>query len=183
MHSSTSTDDGFPIRCQICGSTSIVNVSKPPGDSVCPACGSFLWLEALVEVTRLNSFVPDLCISQLDAGDRDDAIRELTRLLAEKLCWTTDQEVTFRNAVVKGEGQCSTGIGSGFAIPHASVDWIDHCHSVMAFIPDGIPFNSVDGDPVHTIILVASPKSRPGEYLSLLERLSFSLRRTGPSAI
>lgn len=176
MISSTSTDDGFPIRCEISGTTSVVNVSRPPGDSICPACGSFLWVAALVEVTRQNLFVPDVRIPQLNASNRNDAVREVTWAIGEQLNWTQDQRGAFVNAVLVREEMGATGIGRGIAVPHASVDWIDECFTVIALAPDGIPFNALDGEPVHTIVMIASPKSRPGVHLRLLERVSRSLR-------
>jgi len=181
MNSSTSTDDGFPVRCEICGTSSTVNVSRPPGDSVCPACGSFLWVTALVETTRQNSFVPDLQIPRLDASNRDDAIHELSKAISKELCWTVDQQTSFASAVLKREELGSTGIGRGFAVPHASVDWIENCFTAMALAPGGIPFDALDGESVHTIIMIASPKSHPGDHLRLLERVSRSLRWAGQS--
>ncbi len=173
---STATNDGFPVRCDLCGTSSIVNLSNPPGDSVCPACGTFLWVTALVEITRQNAFEPNLVIPRLRATTRDDAIGELTQAIAGELDWTADQQDWFVQAVLEREKLGSTGIGRGFAVPHAKVDWGDSCFSVMAYTPDGIPFKALDGGLVHTIVLVASPKSLPGEHLRLLERLSRAVR-------
>src|SRR5690606_11873435 len=149
----------------ICGAVSVVNVSRPPGDAVCPACGSFLWVTAVVEVTSRVSFVPDLRIAQLEATRRDDAIQEMARAAALELNWTPDQEAALVDAVVKREELGSTGIGRGFAVPHASVDWLESYFTTMAFAPNGIIFNAFDGEPVHTLILIASPKSRREAYL------------------
>lgn len=179
---STSTDDGFPIRCEICGTSSIVNVSRPPGDSVCPACGSFLWVTAVVEITRQNSFVPDLRIARLGSRTRDEVLREISMALSEKLRWTADQQTSFVEALLQREALGSTGIARGFAVPHAKIDWIKDCFTAIAFAPDGIAFNTLDDAPVHTIIMIASPKSRPGDHLRLLERVSRSLRRAASSA-
>lgn len=179
---STATDDGFPVQCEICGAQSIVNVSRPPGDSVCPACGSFLWVAALIEVTRHHSFVPDLRVSQLDVTNRDDAICQLSQAIADELNWTASQTTDFVKAVLKREELGSTGIGRGFAIPHAPIDWLDNCFTAIAFAPEGITFNALDGQPVHTIIMIASPKSHPRDHLRLLERVSRSLRWAGHSA-
>jgi nitrogen PTS system EIIA component len=181
MMPSTSTDDGFPVRCEICGNSSIVNVSRPPGDSVCPACGCFLWVTALAEVTRRDSFVPNLRIARLDATNRDDALREMSSLIAEELRWTFDQQNLFVDAMLKREQLGSTGIGNGFAVPHAKADWVDDFFTAMALAPDGIAFDALDGKPVHTIIMIASPQSRPGDHLRLLERISRSLRWAGHS--
>jgi PTS system fructose-specific IIA component/PTS system nitrogen regulatory IIA component len=182
MITSTSTDDGFPIRCEICGTSSIVNVSRPPGDSVCPACGTFLWVAALAEVARLNQFVPDLTLSHLDSTNRDDSIAELAQAIADRQNWTTAQHASFVHAVLKREELGSTGIGRGFAVPHAAVDWIDCCCTVMGCAPNGIAFNALDEKPVHTIILIASPKSCPADHLRLLERISRSIRWVGNTA-
>ena len=103
MMPSTSTDDGFPVRCEICGNSSFVNVSRAPGDSVCPVCGCFLWVKAIAEVTRRNSFVPNLLIARLDATNRDDALRKMSRLIAYELSWTFDQQNLYFDAMVKRE--------------------------------------------------------------------------------
>jgi mannitol/fructose-specific phosphotransferase system IIA component (Ntr-type) len=182
MIPSTSTDEGFPICCEICGNSSIVNVSRPPGDSVCPVCGCFLWVTALAEMTRQTSFVPDLRIARLDATNRNDALREISMLIADELGWTIDQQTSFVDALLKREELGSTGIGRGFAVPHAKFDWINDFFAAMALAPDGIAFDALDGEPVHTIIVIASPQSRPGDHLRLLERVSRSLRWAGHSA-
>ncbi|MFO0942962.1 MAG: PTS sugar transporter subunit IIA [Pirellulales bacterium] len=182
MMPSTSTDDGFPVHCDLCGNSSTVNVSKPPSDSVCPVCGCFLWVTALVEVTRRQeSFVPDLLISRLETINRDDALREMSRLISEELSWTIDQQSRFVEALLHREHLGSTGIGNGFAVPHAKVDWVDQCFTAMALAPDGIAFDSIDLKTVHTIIMIASPQSQSGEGLRLLERISRFTRWVGHS--
>ena len=139
-------------------------------------------MTALAEITRQNSFVPDLRVARLDATNRDDALREIAILIAEELRWTLDQQTLFVDALLKREELGSTGIGRGFAVPHARIDWIKDCFTAMALAPDGIAFDALDGEPVHTIIAIASPQSRPGDHLRLLERVSRSLRRAGHSA-
>jgi mannitol/fructose-specific phosphotransferase system IIA component (Ntr-type) len=176
---SLSTDDGFHVRCEICGNQSIVHVARPPGDSVCSACGSFLWVTAVVEMTRQNSFVPDLQLTQLDATHRDDAFREISESIAVELSWTDRQTERFVEALLEREQLGSTAIGRGFAVPHAKAEWIENCFSAMAMTPAGMDFNASDGELVHTIILVAAPQSRPGDNLRLLERISRSLRWSG----
>lgn len=154
----------------------MMNVSRPPGDSVCPACGCFLWVTALAEATRRNSFVPNLLVARLDATNRDDALREMSRLIAGELSWTLDQQNLYVDAMLKREKRGSTGIGSGYAVPHAKVDWVDDCFTAMA-LADDIAFDALDGKPVHTIIMIVSPQSRPGDHIRLLECISRSLRR------
>ena len=183
MVPSSSTSDGVPVHCEICGTSSIVDVSRPPGDSVCPSCGTLLWVHAMAELTSRNSFVPDLRLSQLKATNRDDAIRELTQAIAEGLDWTSDQHASVCHDILAREELCSTGIGNGVALPHALVDWTDRSFTAMTLAPDGIPFNALDGQPVYLIIMIVSPSSRPEEHLSHLERISRSLSGVGPSIV
>ncbi len=41
MLPATRTPEGEPFRCEVCGTLNRVDVSRPLGDSVCVACGSF----------------------------------------------------------------------------------------------------------------------------------------------
>ncbi|WP_197232007.1 PTS sugar transporter subunit IIA [Novipirellula artificiosorum] len=109
-------------------------------------------------------------------------MREITSRAAAEFDWSIAQQNELSDAILKREELGSTGIGSGFAVPHASVDWLSSCVTVMAFAPNGIDFDSLDGQPVRTVILIASPKSKPGDHLRLLERVSRSLRFLGHTA-
>ena len=43
---STRTPEGEPLKCGVCGHEHLVLLSSPPGDSVCPTCGSHAWLSS-----------------------------------------------------------------------------------------------------------------------------------------
>jgi hypothetical protein len=40
---SSRTPEGSPVHCPLCGAESRIELSDPPGDSVCPICGCHLW--------------------------------------------------------------------------------------------------------------------------------------------
>ncbi|MCA9201011.1 MAG: hypothetical protein KDA87_25905 [Planctomycetales bacterium] len=44
MRISSRTPEGEPLQCRICTRTSLVLVSDPPGDAVCPNCGCHDWI-------------------------------------------------------------------------------------------------------------------------------------------
>lgn len=44
MIPSSRTPEGEPLRCLQCGARNFVDVSTPPGDSVCPNCGTLAWI-------------------------------------------------------------------------------------------------------------------------------------------
>ena len=179
MNVTSTTDDGFPIQCEICGQSSIVNVSRPPGDSVCPCCGSFLWVQAISEIRSQQQLIPDIRIRELTARDKPSAIQEMVDAVSRELGWNALRADQLFTKVMKREELGSTGIGRGIAVPHAKTDWADSCITAIALAPDGIDIDSRDGLPIHTLILVVSPTSKPGDHLRLLERISRTTRFLG----
>lgn len=175
----TMTDDGFPIHCQICGASSVVDVSRPPGDSVCPVCGTFLWVDALAEIANLDGFVPDVRLSEVLARTRTEAIHTVVDGIAEELGWTSEQSTRLTCAILARESLGTTGIGRGIAIPHASVDGVDRCVTVLAYLPVAVDFAAVDGRPVHTIARVASPPDSRADSLRTIQQFVRSLQHAG----
>lgn len=65
MPPSSRTPEGEPLRCKVCGAWSNVEVSSPPGDAICPSCGSHVWLanpfiRFSTTKTRIQNFVAEL---------------------------------------------------------------------------------------------------------------------------
>jgi fructose-specific phosphotransferase system IIA component len=110
----------------------------------------------------------------LPASDKAEAINCLSSLL------TTSGKVTdgthFVKAVLEREKLGSTAIGAGIAIPHARANTVNEVSIAFARSNQGIDFNSVDGDPVHLIFLLAAPIESGSLYLKLLARISRLLR-------
>ncbi len=71
----------------------------------------------------------------------------------------------------------STGIGHGVAIPHGRMP--DLGQPVIALVrhPEGIDFDSIDGNPVHIVILLLVPDSEDRTHLELLARLARVLQQ------
>jgi PTS system fructose-specific IIA component/PTS system nitrogen regulatory IIA component len=79
-------------------------------------------------------------------------------------------------AILKRELLGSTGIGRGVAIPHAKHTTIDRLIGTVAISKKGVPFDSLDGEPVYVFVMLISPQDRPGDHLRALENVSRSLR-------
>jgi nitrogen PTS system EIIA component len=79
-------------------------------------------------------------------------------------------------AILKRELLGSTGIGRNVAIPHAKHVSIDRLVGTVAISRAGIPFDSLDGEPVYVLVMLISPQDRPGDHLRALENVSRSLR-------
>ena len=72
---------------------------------------------------------------------------------------------SFKQAIISREMLMSTGIGNGFALPHARLDSIKNIKIGFARCLEGIIYESIDDKPVHFIIMVAAPKNYEKDHL------------------
>lgn len=106
----------------------------------------------------------------LAATEKTAAITELVDLLsAEGRCAARD---ALLSAVLTRENQRSTGIGRGFAIPHAKSDAVDRLVVALGRTAEPIEFKAIDGQPVRLIALLASPISATSMHIQALAKLS-----------
>ena len=75
-------------------------------------------------------------------------------------------------ALMKREKICSTGVGKGLAIPHATLEDIDATHMAVATLSDSMDFNAIDDRPVRLVIMLISPPGKTEEHVGLLARIS-----------
>ena len=66
----------------------------------------------------------------------------------------------------------STGIGEGVAIPHGKLAGLDRLVASFARSPEGVDFESIDGQPTHHFFLLVVPEHSGGQYLKALARIS-----------
>jgi mannitol/fructose-specific phosphotransferase system IIA component (Ntr-type) len=79
-------------------------------------------------------------------------------------------------AIMKREGLGSTGIGRGIAVPHTKHAGVDRLVGTVGVSPEGIDFDSLDGQKAQLFFLLVSPPDRPGDHLRALENISRQLR-------
>ena len=78
----------------------------------------------------------------------------------------------FKKQVYHREEQGSTGVGEGVAIPHGKSKAVKEPGLAAITIPDGVEFDSLDGNPVNLLFLIAAPDSDSNVHLQILARLS-----------
>ncbi len=66
----------------------------------------------------------------------------------------------------------STGIGEGVAIPHGKLAGLDRLVASFARSPEGVDFDSIDGQATHHFFLLVVPEHSGGQYLKALARIS-----------
>jgi hypothetical protein len=80
----TRTPEGEPLKCSICGEVSLVLVSLPSSDSVCPCCGAFSWIKIEQDLGPFLSQCDRAMLPPLLDRIRTSASRsQVCRLLAD----------------------------------------------------------------------------------------------------
>lgn len=78
----------------------------------------------------------------------------------------------FKRKVYLREEQGSTGVGEGVAIPHGKSKAVNKPGLAAITIPEGVEFDSLDGNPVNLLFLIAAPDTDSNVHLQILARLS-----------
>lgn len=81
----------------------------------------------------------------------------------------------YKAGVFAREEEGTTGIGEGIAIPHAKTDVVREPGLAAMVVKDGVDYDSLDGEPVHLIFLIAAPNTEDNVHLEVLSRLSMLL--------
>ncbi len=81
------------------------------------------------------------------------------------------------DVVMAREKLGSTGIGHGVAIPHGRMPDLAGPVLVLARHAEGVDFDSIDGKPVHIVVLLLVPDSDDRQHLELLAQLARNLQQ------
>ena len=86
-----------------------------------------------------------------------------------------NDEEGYRRQVYAREEESTTGIGEGIAIPHGKCDAVKRPGLAAMVIKDGVEFDSLDGEPVTLMFLIAAPDTKDNVHLDVLSKLSMML--------
>lgn len=106
----------------------------------------------------------------LQASDKESALRSLAGLFRGQ-----DPQAVY-SVFAEREQLASTGVGSGVAIPHGRLAEVDHLEAALAVHREGVPFDSVDGEPARLFVALLAPLHQAGDHLKALARFSRLLR-------
>lgn len=104
---------------------------------------------------------------------KGEAIDKMVELM-EKGGNLSDTKI-YKQGVLKREEEGTTGIGEGIAIPHAKTDAVKAPGLASMVVKEGVDYDSLDGEPVHLIFLIAAPNTEDNVHLEVLSRLSMLL--------
>ena len=104
---------------------------------------------------------------------KNEALDQMIELMA-KSGKINDLEA-YRQEVYRREEEGTTGVGEGIAIPHGKGAFVDKPGLAAMVVKDGVDYDSLDGEPVHLIFLIAAPNTKDNVHLDVLSKLSVLL--------
>jgi fructose-specific phosphotransferase system IIA component len=123
-------------------------------------------------MTLANLLSESQIIPEMASKERWEAIRELVDLLVEAGKVDKSDREDVLECIRQREETMSTGIGFGIAIPHASSAKVGEVVAAFGRSTSGIPFESLDGEPVNFIVLFVVPKDQFQTHLRTLAAIA-----------
>lgn len=119
----------------------------------------------ICDILSVDKIIPSLKVSE-----KEDAINSLIDL------FKGDERVKdledMRNSVLEREKIMSTGVGKGFAIPHAKTNGVSDIIAAFAKLEKPIDFQALDEQPVNLVFLLIGKENLVGPHIKLLSRIS-----------
>ena len=105
--------------------------------------------------------------------NKKEAIEQAVKLMAASGNITDIEAYT--KQVIAREEESTTGVGDGIAIPHGKCSAVSRPGLAAMIIRDGVDYDSLDGEPVNVLFLIAAPDSEDNVHLDVLSKLSVLL--------
>jgi PTS system nitrogen regulatory IIA component len=116
---------------------------------------------------------PDQVVTGLRVSDKAQLLAELARRAAPAV--SLEQAIVLR-ALLAREKLGSTGLGKGFALPHARLSGLNRTFALFARLQRPIDYEAIDEKPVDLVILLLTPENAGSQHLATLATLSRPLR-------
>ena len=113
----------------------------------------------------------------LTSSTKTGVLRELVDFL-DRNGRVNDRERVYR-ALIKREELGSTGLEQGIAVPHCKCDAVSDVTIAVGVSPNGINFDSIDGEPSRLFFLVIAAPNQSTAHLQVLSEIG-ELTRSEP---
>jgi mannitol/fructose-specific phosphotransferase system IIA component (Ntr-type) len=118
----------------------------------------------------LSDYLTEERVTILKARTKFEVIDEMIDTMMNGLEDVTRNDLA--EAVYEREGLMSTGIGLGIAIPHVRLAGLRDAAVAVGISRGGIDdYESIDGAPVHIVVLIIAPQGRHDLYIRLLAKI------------
>jgi len=120
---------------------------------------------------------PECIIAPLQSIEKQDVINELIDQLDAQ--GQVSDAQSLKDAVWSREQTRTTGIGHGLAIPHGKCASLKGQALAIGKPAEPIDFEAIDGQPVHLIVLLASPPDKTKDHIEALAHISRMMNDSG----
>lgn len=104
--------------------------------------------------------------------NKDEVLHQAAKLLASDQGAVGISEEDIYKLLLERENLGSTGIGGGFAIPHATLPGASEITIALITVPEGVDFDSLDGKPARAIFAMTAPADQRSAHVRNLAELS-----------
>ena len=112
---------------------------------------------------RLAESIQSVLILDDTGANRDQAIDAILDQMSADGLFPSTLVSELRASVIRRDELGPTGIGEGVAIPHVWHAGLDRMVAALAVSRGGLDYPSLDGEPVHIIVLILTPQGAASE--------------------
>lgn len=120
-----------------------------------------------MDFTRLIS------IDRIECNPDIRSKKRVLERLSELLASASDQEsLQIFDKLIERERLGSTGLGQGIALPHGRLGLGENIIAAFIKLPEPVPFDNVDGEPVDLLFALLVPEAKTNDHLQTLAAIA-----------
>jgi mannitol/fructose-specific phosphotransferase system IIA component (Ntr-type) len=127
---------------------------------------------AASSISLAQVFPLEAIVVGLETCTRSGVIFELIRRLVTLGHLAEQEEKSLIARILAREKLGTTALGNGIAMPHCRSSSATRYIGALALEPRGIPFDAIDGQPVHAVFLVLAPPDGREHYYEILGNIT-----------
>jgi PTS system nitrogen regulatory IIA component len=117
---------------------------------------------------------PERVVLDVRARDKGQLIGEIARMFGRLVPGLWPEAV--ETALLAREQLGSTGLGAGFALPHARIEGLDAYLGLFVRLAKPLDFDSIDGKPVQLVFVLLIPSETAISHVAALAAISRRFR-------
>jgi len=134
--------------------------------------------EAGKDLPRLLDFLDEHHISvDVSGNTREEVIRSLTAQLYSTKDRPSISQAEFVEKVLERERVTTTCLSEGLMVPHAILEQGDEITGILGISSKGLELGAPDGQPIHAVLLLATPETDRKRHLEVLAAFATAITR------
>jgi fructose-specific phosphotransferase system IIA component len=113
---------------------------------------------------------PEVVKVPLAGRSKNEVIRELVQVLLD--AGRINELESVYDALLTREALGSTGLEKGVAVPHAKTRAVRQLTAAIGIAPQGVDFQSADGEPSRLFFLLLAPPDQSGPHIQALAEIA-----------